>query len=88
MNKNIVVIETKPYYPNYPYSPHTVYPEFKHVSQNISSDYNPVYEGIRNLLYFLGLDEKNFGKEEWNPFHEFINCGDTVVIKPNWVMDY
>lgn len=38
---------------------------------------------IRDLLRQIGLDRDRFGTSAWNPFGEFINPGNTVVIKPN-----
>lgn len=45
--------------------------------------YNMVCEGFK----MMGLDEENYGTDEWNPLKDLIEPGNTVVIKPNWVMD-
>lgn len=67
------------------FSPDSIYPEYPFMHHKLSA-YNPVYEMIREALYCYGLDRKNFGTKEWNPLGEYIKIGDTVLIKPNWVM--
>ena len=39
------------------------------------------------MLIGLKLDEKHIGTKKWNPFHDFIKKGDSIVIKPNLVRD-
>ncbi len=73
-------------YPQAPYSPSVFYPEYRF--KDLAKDKNEVYEGVRHLFLQLGFDKKNFGKENWNPLGELINKGDTVVIKPNMVLDH
>lgn len=34
----------------------------------------------------LGMDEENYGKESWNPLGDIITPGDTVLLKPNFVL--
>lgn len=68
-----------------PYNPPQVFPEYPFDSP-IDID-NQVYAAVRDLLKKLGLDQGNFGKPHWNPFGCFINPGDTVLIKPNLVVD-
>lgn len=43
---------------------------------------------VDNALVMLGYDEDNVGGEDWNPFKNIINNGDTVLLKPNLVMHY
>jgi len=69
------------------YSPKVEYPEYVFGSNNLSLE-NPVYDLVREGFYTLGYDKVNYGVKEWNPLGEFINEGDTVLIKPNWVMHY
>lgn len=68
----------------YTFSPSKRYPEapFKEVA----CEPNEAYDMVRELLHGASLDEDHFGSPEWNPFGKFIKCGDTVLLKPNWVM--
>lgn len=68
-----------------PYNPSEIFPEYPFDSP-IDVD-NQVYSAVRCILKKLGLDQDNFDKSCWNPFGCFINPGDTVVIKPNLVVD-
>lgn len=65
------------------FRPSTNYPEyiFSEVDAN-----NSVYEGVRESLHILGMDEARFGTKDWNPLGELVHPGDTVLIKPNLVM--
>lgn len=67
------------------YSPSVCYPEYKYTS-SISKEPNRVYESIRKIFLELGLDEKHYGSADWNPLGAWINPGDHVVLKPNFVM--
>jgi uncharacterized protein (DUF362 family) len=69
-----------------PYSPHARYPEYplKHTGRNANS----VYDAVRQTLFLLNLDRNNFGTSHWNPFKEVISPNNTVVIKPNFVLDH
>ena len=51
------------------------YPKFPYDDFNHS-----VYQTLRALF-------KAWGKDADNPFEEWVESGDVVVIKPNWVMD-
>jgi uncharacterized protein (DUF362 family) len=68
-----------------PYSPHVRYPEYP--LKNTGRDANSVYDAVRHTLFLLKLDRDNFGTSHWNPFKEIIGPGNTVVIKPNLVLD-
>jgi len=83
----VAISETKyPIYPQTPpYNPSEVFPEYPFDSP-IDFD-NQVYTAVRDTLKKLGLDKDNFDTRHWNPFGCFINPGDTVVIKPNLVVD-
>jgi uncharacterized protein (DUF362 family) len=65
-----------------------LYPEYIWSNVDISNEKNHIYEMVRNCLIGLKMDADNFNTENWNPFREFIKEGDTVVIKPNWVLHY
>lgn len=65
-----------------PFHPSTRYPEYPFKQ---TSDYNTVYDSIRNLLNLLGMDQRHFGTKEWNPLGEIVKPGHTVLLKPNFV---
>ena len=67
-----------------PYSPGIRYPEYS--LRDMSQKVNSVYDAVRNTLLLLGLDKENFGLPQWDPLKEVIQPGDTVVIKPNFVL--
>lgn len=73
---------------HYYYNPDSAYPEYIWSSSDISKEKNNIYEMVRNCLIGLNMDANNFNTKQWNPFGELIKEGDTVVIKPNWVMHY
>ncbi|MBV8810488.1 MAG: DUF362 domain-containing protein [Acidobacteriaceae bacterium] len=41
---------------------------------------------VRDLLLNWGLDAQRFGTTGWNPLGAFIQPGQRVVLKPNWVL--
>jgi hypothetical protein len=49
---------------------------------------NKVYDAVKNSFILLDLDNKNIGKDDWNPLSEIVNPGDRVLIKPNAVFDF
>lgn len=83
-DNNVVVnfINSKNYPDKIPFDPPERYPEF---TGNSLSPENQIYAGVRDTLYHLGLDRKNYNTPEWNPFKDIINPGMTVFIKPNTV---
>lgn len=48
---------------------------------------NRVYGAFRDCLRDMGMDEEHKDGAAWSPFSEFIRPGDTVVIKPNLVLN-
>jgi uncharacterized protein (DUF362 family) len=70
------------------YNPHEMYPEYLWGQQNISNERNEIYGMVRDCLIGLNLDSQNINSKTWNPLGEFISEGDTVIIKPNWVLHY
>lgn len=68
------------------FCPAVKYPEFNNM--NILSKQNDVYETVREALHLMEFDKANFGTDRWNPLGEIVKPGDTVLIKPNMVMDY
>lgn len=86
---NTIYIEyrEKSQYPQNNFHPSKKYPEYRYGDYINYTEENQVYDMIRNLLYRMGLDKKNFGTTDWNPMGEYIKPGDNVLIKPNWVMN-
>lgn len=68
-----------------PFHPDRRYPEYPF--SEISASPNLVYHGVREVLSLLGLDRENAGTPSWNPLGEIIRAGDTVVIKPNFILN-
>jgi uncharacterized protein (DUF362 family) len=71
-----------------PFSPGTLWPEYRRVSATSSVHFNRVYHTVREALRLRGLDAERFGSPEWNPLGCWIQPGNTVVIKPNFVRDF
>lgn len=76
---------------NYPSKEEMIYPNEKYIELPFEyekySENNQVFEMIRNLFILMKMDEENFGKQEWNPFGKIIKEGNTVLIKPNLVLE-
>lgn len=89
MKKNevsLVKVE-KPEYPeNPPFDPDFLFPEYPFKGSEISFSPNYVYKGIRDTFRVLGFDASNYGKPQWNPLGVVIKPGQSVVLKPNFVM--
>ena len=45
------------------------------------------YYPVREAFHLLKLDIEHYGTPEWNPLGAFIKPGNTVLIKPNLVME-
>ena len=73
-----------------PYPPESVYPEFANtwLAPRQLSRANSVYAAVRDILLHLGLDSEHANTAAWNPLGEFVEPGQTVVIKPNMVRDF
>lgn len=69
----------------YDFSPSVQYPEYPWEKKYISKEENPVYDLVRECLHLSGCDSEHYGTSEWNPLGVFIQPGQTVLIKPNWV---
>lgn len=67
-----------------PYHPSESYPEYSGV---LSQAENRAYAAVRNCFALMGLDEEHFGTSEWNPLGRYISPGETVLLKPNFVLD-
>ncbi len=70
------------------YSPDTAYPEHPFGNQTLSDKTNNVYKAVRDAFRLLELDAENYGRNIWNPLGEFIQPGNAVVLKPNFVRDF
>ena len=73
-----------------PFEPSQRYPEYpfdKNSVLDITED-NQVYDAMRGVLKSCDLDRNNYGTSSWNPFGGWVKPGDTVLIKPNLVMDH
>ena len=82
----VAIARGEPTYPTQPpYSPDRRFPEYP--SQlPVGSEPNPVYITVRESLRMLRLDAARFDTPEWNPLGEIIQPGQTIVIKPNFVL--
>lgn len=70
------------------FRPHIQYPELEKLEFEVSNSENAVYEAVRESLHLLKFDIENYGEPEWNPLQDIVFPGDTVLIKPNLVMDH
>lgn len=90
MNKknNVIIVSQNTYSYNKrpPFRPAHSYPETPFCDLNPAE--NEEYDMVREGFYLMGLDTANYGKKEWNPLGEVIIPGNTVVLKPNMVMDF
>ncbi|SFB13993.1 DUF362 domain-containing protein [Selenomonas ruminantium] len=70
---------------DYAFRPSIPYPEYI-FPDYLSSRANEVYDMVREGLFRMGLDAVRYGTKNWNPLGVYINHGDTVLLKPNFVM--
>ncbi len=70
------------------FRPCCVLPEFEGTGFDEISKENHIYEGIRDLFKLYEMDLEHFGTVDWNPLGEIIRPGETVLLKPNLVMDH
>ena len=73
------------FYPEVGFDPDEAYPEYP-FPHSVSQGKNDAYRMVRNCLVGLGLDRERFGTSEWNPLGKLLEPGQTVVVKPNWVL--
>jgi uncharacterized protein (DUF362 family) len=69
-----------------PFHPDTRYPELPF--GDVSAAPNWPYALLRQLFVTLGLDRGNFGTAKWNPLGGLIQPGQTVLLKPNYVISF
>jgi len=87
-DRRVAVIKEIPTYCSCPpYHPSEEFPEWRgFYGWEIGKEDNPAYRAIRKVFLTLGFDSENYGSTKWNPLKELIKPGDSVVIKPNWVV--
>lgn len=85
MNKVAIVSTIPAYNSTPPYHPHSNYPELRFSE---TSSMNMPYTAMRNLFFKLGMDSENFNTAAWNPLKDYVKKGDTVVLKPNFVLSF
>lgn len=66
-----------------PFHPSERYPEYPF---DAIGPENRVYGAVRQTLRGLGLDAGRFGTPEWDPLGELVQPGNTVIVKPNFVV--
>lgn len=67
------------------FSPSEHYSESLFQEEELSRS-NEIYKLVREGFVKLGYDLENFNSNKWNPLSSLVKKGDTVLIKPNWVM--
>ncbi len=72
------------YNPEPPFHPDTRFPEARFPEVSVAPNYP--YRLLRELLLSLGLDREHFGSADWNPLANLIRPGQTVLLKPNFVL--
>lgn len=88
MDKIIAIVkrDSCKYYKTAPFRPSINYPELPF--NDIAVEPNEVYDMVREGFHLMGYDDKNYESPEWNPLCQIIVPGNTVVLKPNLVMDH
>lgn len=66
--------------------PNQKYPELDLDYDHFESE-NVIFEMVRENFHILKLDEKNYNTKKWNPLGMIIKKGDTVLLKPNMVLE-
>lgn len=67
-----------------PYHPDTSFPELPF--REVSGAPNAPYRLLRELFESLAFDAEHRGTPAWNPLRALISPGQTVVLKPNFVI--
>jgi uncharacterized protein (DUF362 family) len=75
-------------YPPFPYRSTVPHAELSNVYVDTDSSRNQVFEMVRQALVDLDLDREHLGGANWNPLGILIAPGQTVLLKPNWVLDH
>ncbi len=69
-----------------PFHPSEKFPEFSSDARLQLGD-NPLHGALRRVFHAAGLDSGRFGSAQWNPLRNWVQPGQRVVIKPNWVRE-
>jgi uncharacterized protein (DUF362 family) len=69
-----------------PFHPGARYPELPFA--DVAPVPNWPYELLRELFVSLDLDRAQFGSPAWNPLGHLIQPGQTVLLKPNYVLSF
>ena len=88
MHKNCVAIrqDENVWYPQQvPFDPDECFPEWEEAHHQ--GEKNNVYRSVRQCFMDLGLDGENIGTARWSPLSDLVKPGNTVVIKPNLVLN-
>lgn len=81
-----VILDDSLAYPEkVPFNPPKNYAECP-LKDGLNSD-NKVYPAVRHIFKLMNLDMKKYGTSDWSPLSEIIQKGQTVLIKPNLVLD-
>ena len=48
---------------------------------------NFVYHMVEQIFADMEMDKDNLGTDNWSPFSDFIEPGNTVLLKPNLVLN-
>jgi len=67
-----------------PFHPGRKYPEYP--LGDVAED-NTVYDMVRQCFLDAGMDAEHAGSPKWNPLGDFVRPGQTVLVKPNLVLD-
>ncbi|HEV2915717.1 MAG TPA: DUF362 domain-containing protein [Pyrinomonadaceae bacterium] len=70
-----------------PFNADREYPEYTFAGKGCLDPTNRVYGAVRESLRLLGLDSARFGSPQWNPLGSIVKPGNSVMIKPNAVLD-
>jgi uncharacterized protein (DUF362 family) len=70
-----------------PFDADREYPEYPFAGKGRLDTANKVYGAVRESLRLLGLDALRFDSPGWNPLGSVIAPGNSVLIKPNAVLD-
>jgi uncharacterized protein (DUF362 family) len=78
---------TLPFYNSEPpFHPSESYPELRF--SEMSHRPNLPYSQLRRLLLDLGFDADRYGTPDWNPLGTVMKPGQTVLLKPNFVLSF
>lgn len=88
MDSKVVIVKTNTYeyFKKAPFRPSTKYPEY--IFDEMSESENCIYDMVREGFRLMNWDVEHYGRKEWNPLVDYVKQGNTVVLKPNLVMDF